>query len=279
VAVYTEVHDTTTDAFGAVALVIGGGTVESGVFASIPWGSGKFFLKVELDNTGGTSYIEMSTSQLLSVPYALYAKNGFSGNYNDLKNKPVTDGSETKILVRENLTVEGAGTAANPYILNTKGHFVGEKYGGGIVFYVYDNRQHGLIAASEDQYNGIVWFNGVRKYTNTTGDGVNSGMMNTELIIALQTADNPMGNFAAKVCADYSVTTAEVMYGDWYLPSKQELFLMYIHKDAIGNFRDDYYWSSTEFSSITAWSINFSNGTQFNLNKSLPYSVRAIRAF
>ena len=281
-AVYSETHDAITDDFGSVSLVIGFGTIVSGNFSTIIWGNDKYFLKVELDNTGGTSYVEMSTSQLLSVPYALYSKtagNGFSGNYNDLTNKPVTNGSETKVLVRENLQIEGNGTTANPYILNTKPHYVGEKFGGGIIFYVYDNRQHGLIAATSDQYEGIVWFNGVKKYTNTTGDGLKAGEMNTALIIALQTNDNPMGNFAAKVCADYSVTVDEVLYGDWYLPSKQELFLLYIHKDAVGNFKSDYYWSSTEFSSISAWSQNFFNGSQFNLNKSLPYNVRAIRAF
>ena len=136
-----------------------------------------------------------------------------------------------------------------------------------------------MIAAKTDQYNGIVWFNGIKKYTNTTGDGLKAGEMNTALIIALQTIDNPMGNFAAKVCADYSVTVDGVMYGDWYLPSREELFLMYVHKETIGGFKNDYYWSSTEFSSISAWSQNFFNGSQFNLNKSLPYSVRAIRAF
>ena len=115
--VYSETHDVITDAFGSVSLVIGFGTVISGDFAAINWGIDKYFLRVELDNTGGTTYVEMSTSQLLSVPYSLYSKtagNGFSGNYNDLTNKPVTNGSETKILVRENLQIEGNGTTASP---------------------------------------------------------------------------------------------------------------------------------------------------------------------
>jgi hypothetical protein len=103
--------------------------------------------------------------------------------------------------------------------------------------------------------------------------------MNTTLIVALQTDDNPMGNFAAKICADYSVTVNGITYGDWYLPSKSELALMYLQKEMIGGFSTDYYWSSTEFSSVTAWSQNFVNGAQFNLAKSLPYGVRAIRTF
>jgi len=103
--------------------------------------------------------------------------------------------------------------------------------------------------------------------------------MNTTLIIALQTNDNPMSDFAAKACADYSVVFDGVMYGDWYLPSKYELGLLFFNKDIIGNFSEGYYWSSTEFSSLTAWGQNFSDGVQYNLNKNLPYAIRAIRAF
>ncbi|MBK7712962.1 MAG: hypothetical protein IPJ37_20025 [Bacteroidales bacterium] len=81
------------------------------------------------------------------------------------------------------------------------------------------------------------------------------------------------------MCADFSITVDGVTYGDWYLPSKYELGLLFSQKDLIGGFNNDVYWSSTEFSSITSWSQNFSNGKQVNLSKTLPYSVRAIRAF
>ena len=279
---YRETHNITTDGFGAVSLVIGNGTDKTGDFTIIDWGGDSYFLKVELDNTGGTFYTDMGTTQLLSVPYALYSKsaaNGFSGNYNDLTNIPAIDGSETKITVGNNLKIEGAGTTGSPYILNISSHYIGESYGGGIVFYVYDNGLHGLIAAIQDQDFGIGWYNGVARYTNTVGDGINSGAMNTTLIIALQTNDNPVGNFAAKICADYSVTVNGVIYGDWYLPSKSELTKMYDQKNIIGGFKDDYYWSSTELSRVTARSQNFANGDIFNLNKSLPYGVRAVRAF
>jgi hypothetical protein len=280
--VYGERHVVITDLVGSVSLVIGKGTDKTGDFSAINWGADSYFLKIGLDNSGGTSYVDMGTTQLLSVPYALFSKtagNGFSGSYNDLTNKPVTDGSETRIIVGNSLKIEGAGTVLNPYILNAKPHFIGEIYGGGVVFYVYDNKQHGLIAAVKDQDSAIEWYNGTKRYTNTAGDGINAGEMNTALIIAMQTNDNPMGNFAAKVCADYSVTVNNLTYGDWYLPSKFELALMYQQKDAIGGFESDYYWSSTEFSSVTAWSMSFTDGAQFNLNKSLPYGVRAIRSF
>ena len=83
-------------------------------------------------------------------------------------------------------------------------HHIGEKYGGGIVFYVYDGGLHGLIAALADQSRtGMQWSNGTYKFTGTTGDGVNAGAMNTAMIVATQIDDTPGGNFAAKLCANY----------------------------------------------------------------------------
>lgn len=70
---YQETHSTTTDGTGMFSLAIGNGSVVTGTFADIAWGSGDHFLKVELDPAGGSSYSLVGTQQLLSVPYALYA--------------------------------------------------------------------------------------------------------------------------------------------------------------------------------------------------------------
>lgn len=156
-------------------------------------------------------------------------------------------------------------------------HWIGENYGGGMVFFVYDNGQHGLISATTDQSTGIPWNNGINKFTGTSGNGLCAGIMNTTLIIASQMADNPTGNFAAKVCADYSVTVGGINYGDWYLPSRFELNLLYLQKDLVGGF-DNYYWSSSEFDANNAWYQHFINGFQDG-NKGNLGNVRAIRAF
>ena len=90
-AVYVENHTATTNANGLLTIEIGGGTVQEGYFTDIKWWLGMLFLKTEIDPTGGSNYTIISTQQLLSVPYALYAEtagNGFSGDYNDLTNKP-----------------------------------------------------------------------------------------------------------------------------------------------------------------------------------------------
>ena len=70
---YSELHSTNTGDLGIVNLVIGNGTDKTGSIAAIDWGADIYYLKVEIDKTGGTSYVEMGTTQLLSVPYALYA--------------------------------------------------------------------------------------------------------------------------------------------------------------------------------------------------------------
>ena len=73
-AVYVEEHSTSTNSNGLVSLSIGGGNNISGSFSAINWENGPYFVKMEADPTGGTNYTVSGTSQLLSVPYALYAK-------------------------------------------------------------------------------------------------------------------------------------------------------------------------------------------------------------
>ncbi len=73
-AVYVETQTPTSNANGLVTLEIGGGTVVSGNMATINWANGPYFIKTETDPTGGSSYTITGTSQLLSTPYALYAK-------------------------------------------------------------------------------------------------------------------------------------------------------------------------------------------------------------
>ncbi|MCU0429213.1 MAG: putative metal-binding motif-containing protein [Cytophagaceae bacterium] len=71
---YSETHSTTTNIAGAFNIVIGKGTVVSGTFAAILWGTGNKFAKIEMDPNGGVNYTDLGTTQLMSVPYALYAE-------------------------------------------------------------------------------------------------------------------------------------------------------------------------------------------------------------
>lgn len=241
--VYIEIQTATTNANGLVSLEIGSVTPELGIFSAIDWSAGAYSIKTETDPTGGTNYAAIvGTSQILSVPYALHAKTA------------------------ESIT----GSA----------HYIGESYGGGIVFYVYDGGAHGLIAATTDQSTAISWYNGINKVTGATGDGIGAGEMNTTIIVATQISDNQAGNFAAKVCADYTLTVDGVNYGDWYLPSKLELYLLYQQKAVVGGFPESmHYWSSTEGGNASAWGMYFYFGSQENNDKFNGNAVRAIRAF
>ena len=73
-SVYSEEHTALSNDNGLITLTIGEGTT-SDVFSSIDWGNGEYYLKVEVDPEGGINYVMNQTSQLLSVPYALYAGN------------------------------------------------------------------------------------------------------------------------------------------------------------------------------------------------------------
>ena len=170
-------------------------------------------------------------------------------------------------------------------------HTIGERYGGGIVFYVSENGQHGLIAATADQSTSIQWYNGVYSFiADTIKEGVGAGAKKTAIIIAAISKDNPKGNFAAKVCADYSVTVDGITYNDWYLPSIFELNLLRLQKDIVGGFTNYYgetYWSSSEDLEKRAATQSLCSPnnkieqirTTRNWDKSLTNRVRAIRAF
>jgi hypothetical protein len=194
----------------------------------------------------------------------------------------VADGSETQVTAGTNVSVTGSGTTASPYVVNATGATalaIGDSYQGGIIFWLDATGQHGLIAATADQSTGIQWYNGTYRYTGTTGDGLYAGSMNTAMIVATQMSDNQTGNFAAKVCADYSVTVGGVIYGDWYLPSKYELNLLYLQKAVVGGFASADYWSSSEINSDGAWDQDFANGGQGGSSRNVTGYVRAVRAF
>ena len=121
-AVYSETHQATTNVNGLVSIEIGTGS-SVGNFSAINWGTGPYYLKSETDPAGGTNYTVSGISQLLSVPYALNAQtvgiNGFTGSYNELTDKPVIDGSETRVTAGAHVTVTGLGTQASPYVVST----------------------------------------------------------------------------------------------------------------------------------------------------------------
>jgi len=81
---YAETQSATTDEFGLVNLKIGEGSHIIGYFSDIKWGENEYILAVEIDITGGTNFIAMGSTQLVSVPYALHAKTAKSMEYKSI---------------------------------------------------------------------------------------------------------------------------------------------------------------------------------------------------
>ncbi len=142
--VYRENHlSVMTNAFGLVNLKIGKGIPESGLFHSIPWGSGNLFMKVEVIPAGATVWQEMGTTELISVPYALYAKavqdkdDADADPANEIQKLVLAgdtlfltkDGGKVGIpgdgwgrqVVKSNHTLAGEGTEASPLGVDTTG--------------------------------------------------------------------------------------------------------------------------------------------------------------
>ena len=82
--IFTETHEILTDDLGQVNLIIGQGTANTGVFSELNWSLGSYYLGIQLSIDGPNGYVAMGTTQLLSVPYALYAAN--SGNTTTIPN-------------------------------------------------------------------------------------------------------------------------------------------------------------------------------------------------
>ena len=250
--VYTETQTPITNSNGLITMKIGWQTG----FDTINWANGSYFLETGIDPTGGFNYSAIiGVSQLLSVPYALHA---------------TTADSVTGGIIK---------------------HYIGELFGGGIVFFVTPDGQHGLIASLEDldSGNGALWgFYGINL---TNCESMTNGEANTAAIIE---AGGAAGE-AAGLCNNYTAGG----FNDWYLPSNRELCLLASHDILIDQILDNdsssatngflqehtifgysRYWTSTENTDQQySYYYNFSGYTAGISSKNANYKVRAIRAF
>jgi hypothetical protein len=218
------------------------------------------------------------------------------------------------------LTTTGSGTLTwtTPSSGSSNTHSIGEAYGGGVVFYTWDNGTHGLIVAKTDQccvaptsgkfYAGTntrtMALNGrggastsvETSYATIVGGGVGAGKKNTLLILSSQGyGDGSM--YAARYANEYSVTEGGVLYDDWYLGSVDEYHLLannYTLINSVAGFTevqaDKDYWTSTEIDQSNAYTVYIKCVASSNKFRVFPNSksfttsggygnVRAIRSF
>ncbi len=158
---------------------------------------------------------------------------------------------------------------------------IGKEGLGGIVFYVDSTGQHGFISDSTD-LGTAKWGCSTFGVSGTLPD-VGTGMNNTNSINAICYYSFENG-IAARLCGNL----VKNGYGDWFLPSKGELSLMYYSigfgasgaNRNKGNFSSGYYWSSTQHSLFPyAYALDLGNGYSPYMTKDNTLKVRAIRAF
>jgi len=153
---------------------------------------------------------------------------------------------------------------------------VGDMTEGGIVFYVDDSGQHGLVAALED-LGLFEWGCFNIEVDGADGTGIGSGYLNSLEIVA-ECVETP-------IAASEALAFESGDYSDWYLPSKDELIEMYFTignggtEGNIGDFVLNVYMSSSEYSIYSIWVVGLDNGFSGPTPKSNLGIVRPIRSF
>lgn len=303
--VYAEQQTATTSEFGQISVQIGGGAVIAGSFSNINWETGPYFLKTEIDPYGGTSYSISGSVQFVSVPYAMYA----SSSGNSQPGAPGDKGpdgdpgqpGESAYDIWLSLGNTGSKQDFINWLKGPKGpdgmgsgndftHFIGEEYGGGVIFHLWlDNNgiEHGLIIDKNDLSTNTEFSNFYKSTSAATSFW--DGEANTNAI--LEEADyNPC---AALLCA----LSTNGGYSDWYIPAMDEMSLVYRNlftvNKALGSLSDatpipigknanlSEYWlsNSNESESSQAYTFRFALGDYNVLPKIFSKRLRAIRKF
>ncbi len=249
--VYSETHQAPTDDLGQVNLTIGTGTPTTGTFSSINWGSGTYYLGIELNT--GTGYVAMGTTQLLSVPYALHANTATS-------------------------TTNTAGGFT---------HYIGEAFGGGVIFHLWKDAQgveHGLIVDKADLSTSQVWSNIDQTLIGPSAQSSWDGLSNSNAIVGQAGHINS----AAALClnstnggqSDWylpSIQELNMLWNNYYTVARSLTQISGATQlETISS-----YWSSTESGNDGAWYFSVGFGTESTTLpvKNNPFYVRAVRAF
>jgi hypothetical protein len=299
--VYVETQTATTNANGLVSLEIGTGTAITGTFAAINWGAGPYFIKTETDPNGGTAYTIAGTNELMSVPYALFSASGNTGPQGPAgatgPQGPTGPAGVTGPQGPTGLTgptgpqgpigltgPTGATGPAGPVGAGSFTHYIGEVFGGGVVFHLWKDAQgveHGLIVDKTDLSVSQVWSNMDSTLIGTSAQSSWDGLSNSNAIVAQAGHTSS----ASALC----LNSTNGGQSDWYLPSIQELNMLWSSYYTVARslsqisgatqMKTAGYWSSSEYNYCAGWYFSFPNGNVYASGKYNTYYVRAVRAF
>ena len=151
----------------------------------------------------------------------------------------------------------------------------GKIYQGGFIFYLNTTNGTGMVAATENQSegDGALWGCSGIEINGADGMAIGTGAENT---LDIESNCMEMG-IAARLCSELNLNGKD----DWFLPSKEELTLMYTNLQAkgYGDFNPDLYLSSTQSGYLLVWAVRFDDDLQYTIHKNNDKPVRAARAF
>jgi len=179
----------------------------------------------------------------------------------------------------QTLSISGVGNPLNVTATANYNPIIGDFHYGGVIFYIDQTGEHGLVCAVIDQSDGAEWGCQGTPISGADGTAIGTGAQNTADIIAGCTT----AGIGAKLCADLSLNS----FDDWFLPSKDELNEMYTNITIInststansGTEMTNEYWCSSEHDLNFAKIQSLSTGNQVNSGKANLKKVRAIRSF
>lgn len=157
---------------------------------------------------------------------------------------------------------------------------IGDFFQGGKVAYIFQptdkkyiaGEVHGIVAFITDLPTTYKWYNGSNIITGATLTSIGLGHDNSKLIYEKQGA----GNYAASMCLSFATGS----YSEWFLPTIDELIILYNNKEIIGGFSTgSSYWSSSETASNGAYGVNFSTGAKVSYYKDGSARIRPISYF
>ena len=220
--VFSETHSATTDGYGLINLEIGKGTPKIGTLSGIDWGTSSYFIKVNVDG------VEMGTSQLLSVPYALYAKTAGNVTGSITETDPVFTGSQAAIITANHITklnnLSGvntgdqnlSGLATTASLTSALGNKVDKIAGKGLSANDYTTTEKTKLTAINGTNNGDQDITAMAHSNRTALDAVtgkNTGDQNLSGLATISsvttTLNNKVDKVAGKGLSANDYTTAE----------------------------------------------------------------------
>ncbi len=235
----------------------------------------KYTKKIETASTTGESYLFNRVKSLLDQAEYYNIRDEIDDAKEALKKaKTAIAGSDLanrEVKAAYNALAKVMGEQAIGVLL-----WIRKGSAGGHIFYdkgSYSNGWRYLEAAPEDQSAEAEWGCYGTKITGADGTAIGTGKQNTIDIVK----SCEKSNIAARICINYRGGGKS----DWFLPSKDELCLMYntLKANAVGDFTDDFYWSSSKGDADYAWLQYFSSGSQSKHYRTYVIRVRAIRTY